>query len=150
MPVNSRFVDMDPITAIGLIASMVQLIDSMTSALQHLNKIKNAPDSRAKLSLERTALLVRLARLRFQLEDCKRNGSWFAALRFLGVANRPLEQLKHTMEEIMVKLDAGQRPQRVKRAVLWCYTKKDIDDLFSRIARLTALINLASTRPLVR
>jgi hypothetical protein len=134
---------MDPVSVVGLAASIVQLIDATTTTLICLNEIKNAPRERAKLAMEITSLLSLLTNLRYRVEDCKPNGSWFAAVRFLGVKNRALDQLASTIKGLQIKLDDGDGLQKIKNALLWPLTQKDVQDLFARIERLMSLINLA-------
>ncbi len=62
---------MDPASAIGLGASIVQLIDATAKAIQYLNEVKNAPKERAKLARVATGLLSLLTDLRYRIEDVK-------------------------------------------------------------------------------
>jgi hypothetical protein len=134
---------MDPVTAVGLVASVVQLIDSTTTALRCLNDIKNAPKERARLAMEITSLLSLLTSLRYRIEECKPNGSWFAAVCFLGVKNGPLDQLASTINDLQIKFGAGGGLLKIKHALLWPFTKKDVEYLFSRVDRIKLLISLA-------
>ena len=55
---------MEPVTAIGLVASVVQLINATTKAIKYLNDVKDAPRDLAKLAREVVSLLALLADLR--------------------------------------------------------------------------------------
>ena len=134
---------MDPVTAVGLAASAIQLIDATTTTLRCLNEIKNAPKERARLAMEITSLLSVLTSLRYRVEECKPNGSWFAAVRFLGVKNGPLDQLASTINDLQIKLGAGDGLLKIKHALFWPLTKNDVQDLFVRVERIKSLISLA-------
>ena len=60
---------MDPISAVGLAASVVQLIDVTAKAVRYFNEVKDAPKERAKLAREATGLLSLLTDLRYRIED---------------------------------------------------------------------------------
>ena len=60
---------MDLVSATGLAASVVQLIDVTAKAFRYLNDVKNAPRDRARLAREATQLLSLLTDLRYRIED---------------------------------------------------------------------------------
>ncbi|EXJ70463.1 uncharacterized protein A1O5_06532 [Cladophialophora psammophila CBS 110553] len=76
---------MDPVTAVGLRASIVQLIDSTTKAIKYLNNVNNAPKDRARLAREATSLLALLTDLRHRLEEASSTDQWLTGIRSLGV-----------------------------------------------------------------
>ena len=58
----------EPITVIGLAASIVQLIDSTAKAYKYLNEVKHATKERADLAMEAANLVPLLTSLRNRLE----------------------------------------------------------------------------------
>lgn len=58
----------DPLTAIGLAASIVQLIDATTKAYKYLNEVKHATKERAELAMEAANLVPLLTSLRNRVE----------------------------------------------------------------------------------
>ena len=95
---------MDPITVVGLAASIVQLIDATTTAIKYLNGVKDAPKDRATLAREGSSLLALFIDLRYRVEEVDSMGVWFAGVRSLGVEGGPLDQFKDAMEELARKL----------------------------------------------
>jgi hypothetical protein len=71
MPGEVSNVIMDPVTVIGLVAGIVQLIDTTTKAIKYINDVKDAPRDRARLAREATSLLALLTDLRYRLEESK-------------------------------------------------------------------------------
>ena len=68
---------MDPITAVGFVAALVQLIDITSKAVRYINDVKNAPKSRAKLAREASGLLSLLIDLRYRVEDVESTVSFY-------------------------------------------------------------------------
>lgn len=75
---------MDPITVVGFVAAVAQLIDVTSKVVNYFNDVKNAPKERAKVAREATGLLALLTDLRYRLEDTTSTDSWFTGLRSLG------------------------------------------------------------------
>lgn len=98
---------MDPITAVGLVASIVQLISVTTKVIKYLSDINDALKDRKKLILEVNSLLTLLTNLRFEAEEVDEAGKsdpWFNNLCSLGVNAGPLDQFKTAMEQLLQKL----------------------------------------------
>jgi hypothetical protein len=120
---------MDPITAVGLIASIVQLIDTISKVISYLNDVKDTPKDRAKLARKASSLLLLLTDLRYRVEETNSTDSWFIGLRLLAGHGGPLIQFKEI--------------KKVGKALWWTYNKKEIDIIFSKIKRLKTLASLA-------
>ena|SRR2546421_349121 len=133
---------MDPISIVGLVASIVQVIGSMTTVLGILNDIKSAPKERSELALETTLLLGLLTSLRYRLEDSKQADPWFTAVRSLGVKNGPLEQLQLCMVDLAKKLGGRSGLRGVFRSILWTLDRQDVFRVLNKIERLKSTISL--------
>jgi hypothetical protein len=94
----------DPITAVGLATSIVQLIDATITAIKHLNNVKDAPKDRATPAQEGSSLLALFTDLRYRVEEAGSTGAWLASVRSLGVEGGPLDQFKDAIEELARKL----------------------------------------------
>ena len=88
---------MDPITGLGLVASVIQIIGATSTAIKYLNDAKDAPKDRAQLAQKVTNILVLLTQLRYRLEGADTKGAWYDGIRRLGIDNGPLQQLHRTM-----------------------------------------------------
>jgi hypothetical protein len=135
---------MDVVTAVGLTASLVQLIDLVSKTISFLGRIKNAPKERANLAVELAGLLPLLTSLRYRVEEFvgkeEKGSSWFAAVRFLGVKNGPIDQLQNTMKVMSTTVSTR---HSFKESVVWPFKKKDMETHLHKIERLKSLIVLA-------
>jgi hypothetical protein len=134
---------MDPITAVGLAASIVQLIDATTTAVKYLNDVKDAPKDRATLAREGSSLLALFTDLRYRVEEADSTGAWFAGVRSLGVEGGPLDQFKDAMEGLARKLKPEARIKKFSKALCWTLDKNEISNILSKIERLKTLVSLA-------
>ena len=128
---------MDPITAVGFVAAVVQLIDVTSKVVNYFNDVKDAPKDRAKLAREAAGLLVLFTDLRYRVEEIESTDPWFTGLRSLG---GPLTEFKSAMEDMADKLAPA---TSLKRVLRWTLDKKDIDAILSKIERLKTLVILA-------
>lgn len=130
---------MDPITAIGLLASIGQLIDLTAGFVEYVNKVADAPRDRVTLAMEATSLLGLLSTLKFRADRAaKDHDPWFAGLRSLAGEYGPIEQLKLAMVDL-----AGKFQPKRGGALRWPFTEKGINEIMSKIERLKSLIALA-------
>lgn len=135
---------MDPVTAVGLVAAVVQLIDVTSKVIAYVNNIKDAPKDRANLSREAASLLTLLIDLRSRAEEATTSASpWFSGLQSLGGEGGLLVDLHNALEKIADKLVPTTGVKNLKRALCWTFEKKEIDAILSKIERLKTLIGLA-------
>ncbi len=134
---------MDPVTALGLVASVVQLIIATTKAVGYVNDVKNAPKERAKLARETTSLLALLTNLRYMLEEADTTEAWFSGIRTLGVENGPLDQYKEAMEELAMKICPENGLKKFGKRLVWTLEKKEIQEILGKIERMKTFVGLA-------
>ncbi|KAK0708222.1 hypothetical protein B0H67DRAFT_648312 [Lasiosphaeris hirsuta] len=97
---------MDPVSVLGVIAAIIQLIETTANIISYVNDIKDAPAKRAQVARHTSSLLALLTDLRYRVEEANSTSDpWFEALRGLGVQEGPLVQLKDQMEQLAEKLD---------------------------------------------
>ena len=132
---------MDPVTAVGFVAAVVQLIDVTSEAISYINEVKDAHKERAKLAREGTYLLMLFTDLRYQVEDTGSTDPWFDGL--LGAQGGPLEDFKSAMEDFSEKLKPATGLKKIDRTLRWPFEKKEIDRILSKIERLKTLISYA-------
>lgn len=133
---------MDPITVVGFLAAVVQLIDVTSKAVIYFNDVKNAPKERAKLAREATNLLSLFTELRYRVEETAATDPWFAGLRSLGGQGGPLMEFKDAMDAIADKLVPPKSGVNL-RVLRWTLEKKEIEAILWKIDRLKALVGLA-------
>ena len=129
--------------AVGLAASIVQLIDATTKAIKYLNNVKDAPKDRATLAREAANLLALLMDLRCRVEEAESTDPWFTGVRSLGVKGGPLDQFKEAMEELARKLKPESGVKMFSKALRWTLDKNEINNILSKIERLKTLVGLA-------
>ena len=137
---------MDPLTAVGLAASIAQLIATTTRAISYINDIKDAPKARARLATEAARLLPSLTSLRYRIEVSTSTDPWFVGVRSLGVEQGPLDQFKEAMEILAEKLNPRYGAKKLRCKLLWTLDKKEIGDILDRIERMKTLVGLALQR----
>jgi hypothetical protein len=134
---------MDPVTAIGLVANIIQLIDATTTAIKYLNDVKDAPKDRATLAREAANLLVLLMDLRCKVEEAEPTDPCFIGVRSLGVKGGPLDQFKEAMENLAKEMKPQTGVKKLGKTLLWTLDKNNISDILSKIERLKTLVILA-------
>jgi hypothetical protein len=134
---------MDPVTAVSLAASIVQLINTTTKAIKYLNDVKDAPKDRATLAREVSSLLALFTDLRYRVEEAESMGAWFADVRSLGVEGGPLDQFKDAIEKLARKLRPEAGIKKFGKALIWTLHKNEISNILSKIERLKTLVSLA-------
>lgn len=131
---------MDPITAVGLAASIAQLIDVTLKTIGFLKDVKDAPKDRAYMEEEAISLLTLLTKLKNKVEEPATKETWFTGIRALGVVNGPLDQLKVALEKLVKKL----KPQSgFKRVLTWTLDKHECFEILNKIERVKSHIGLA-------
>src|SRR5215471_8670473 len=133
---------MDPVTATGLVASIIQVINTTTAVTRYLNDVKDAPKARAELARETANLLALLTNMRYKAEEKKTTDPWFTGIRSLGAEKGPLEQFNRAMEELAKKLKPETGTNFGGR-LIWTLHKKECINILSKTERLKTLIGLA-------
>src|SRR2546423_15116357 len=116
---------MDPITSIGIVASLIQIIDGTGKALRYIDDTRNAFKQREKLHREATDLLSILANLRQKI-------SQEPALPDLGhaaVLPQLLDRIKSALEELTRKISpphrSGIQNSNIWSSLQWTAKKQD-------------------------
>lgn len=133
---------MDPITGIGLVASVVQLISTTADLVRYINKVKDGSTDRRRLALECAGLIGFLTEFRYEIEDLDLQDPRLKGMQALAQEGSPLEQLAQALQTIAEKLKPAGRIRRCLKAFIWPLQKEDIDDVLSKMERLKSLIAL--------
>ncbi len=132
---------MDPITAIGLVASIVQLIEATSKVIKYVSEVKDAPKERENLGLEAANLMPLLMTLKQRIEADPSNEVWYAGVRSLIILMGPMQQLQEAMEQLGSKLKS--RREKLSGHSMWPSDRKVSIVILSRVERLKALTGLA-------
>jgi hypothetical protein len=133
---------MDPVTAIGLVASVGQLIAATANLIRYMNDVKEAPRDQARLALECANLVAFLTEFRYAIDDLDFKDPHLTGIQLLAGKNGALEQLTEAVNALYDRLRPGRRAGRIVKAVIWPLQKQDVDGILSRIERLKSLITL--------
>ena len=136
---------MDPVTAIGAAASVLQLIGVAGKAIKYINDIKNAPRERFHLVQELNNLHEILIVLESRVDEAKMNGDdkWLSGLNSLTVKFGLIEQLGAALNSIVDKIKLASKIKTVGRTLIWPFAKKEIAEIMEQIERQKSTINFA-------
>ena len=135
---------MDPASALGVIATIQQLIFFIGKTILYLNDVKDAPKVRETIALEANSIQALLMRLQYRLDSLQGlQPPWMAAVESLGEKHGPLEQFQATMESLAqsVKEDTGVK--KLGKRLTWSLNREKIKDILSKIERFKSLVNIA-------
>ena len=132
---------MDPISIVGLSASVIQISDATIKILRYLNDVRNASKEQAQVAQEGTLLLALLTSIKYRLEETDVKDQWARGVLSLGMVNGPLHQYQEALEGLAGKLHGS--GGRLKTAVLWHFDKKDIEEFLRKMGRVKSLVDSA-------
>jgi hypothetical protein len=133
----------DPITVVGLVASITQLIITAAEIFMYINYVKGARKDRGELSLEVANLIPLLANLRHCVEQADPNDVWISSLLELGEPMGPIEEFEKAMNRLKKNLRWEKGPKRLVGNLLWARDKGKIRDLLFKIERFKTLLAVA-------
>jgi hypothetical protein len=135
---------MDPLS---LTASIIAILQLTSTVINYLNDVKNASKDQARCATEASNVYCLLTNLKYRLEEEAKseNASWHTAVRLLNVANGPLDQYRCALEQLQSKVTKASASglQKAVRALVWKFSKDEVDDILSRIERLKSLTQIA-------
>ena len=134
---------MDPLSVTASIIAILQVTGTLVN---YANDVKDAPKDRARFAMEASSLSSLLLNLRYQIEDeqCeKSNEAWTREVTLLGVPDGPLDQYRHALEKLKLKIVSGKGLVKIGDALWWSFTKEEVAGILLRIERLKSLIQIA-------
>lgn len=131
---------MDPVTATGLVASIIQLIGVIAKAEECLNDRKDAIKERQTPVQGVAGLLTYLKSLKYQVDEAKGTDAWFTCLRLLPVGSGLLDRFGGAMEALVKTLKSVGGMQIFGRALIWTLDTKKITDILIKAERLKRMI----------
>ncbi|KAL8890975.1 MAG: hypothetical protein Q9192_005801 [Flavoplaca navasiana] len=128
--------------ALGVAASLGQLIEFALKTIKYLNSVKDASKDRTRLLKEVPSLLSLLVSLKTSIDE-KQSDTWFDGIKLLAVKDGPLDQLRDTLKQLIDKLKPKKGLQKVARKMIWTLDKDYCEDLLRQIDRAKSTIGLA-------
>ncbi|KAF3032456.1 hypothetical protein E8E12_001800 [Didymella heteroderae] len=121
--------------AVGLVASIIAILELSAKVLGYLNDVKDASTDRARCALEVANVHGLLEKLRRRIEERNDPDSWFQSARDV-IKGGLLIQFEAALTKLRVGLTAGGRPRRAAEALRWKFKKEEVRDILDRVARL--------------
>ncbi|KAJ7291345.1 ankyrin repeat-containing domain protein [Mycena rebaudengoi] len=127
---------MDPVSAVGFVASILQLVAAAKSAIVLGRDAINATKDQRDLLLEVQNLTPLLEDLQHRLQQPKNQ----SVNAFIQKLEKPLEQLNGTMEHIVRKLGSSNKVGST--ALMWTFwNKTEVDADLAKIERFKTVLN---------
>ena len=137
---------MDPLSMTASIVAILQLTTTLTG---YINDVKHATAEQAKVAVEASSLYSLLTSLRFRVEAARSDDPWFNQVRMLGVRGGPLDQFKDVLEKMVEQISFSRKRDQIKSALMWKFSKSEVENALKRMERLKSLINCALTGDLL-
>lgn len=131
---------MDPVTAVGLVATIAQLIAATAQVIGYINDARNAPKESIQFAQEANDILGLLLQLRSHVEDPQTPKAWFLGAKSL---TSYLDSLDKLLKELGMKIHPISKTQKYTQSLFWTMNKKEVLELLAKIERLKTLIGLA-------
>jgi hypothetical protein len=136
--------------AVGLAASIVQVLELTAELVRYLNSVKNANKEQRTLEAEAASVYGVLVQLKRRVEDADEEKDWFKTVRVLGEPNGALDQYDGALQKLQSKVkDTSTVSGKIVHAVTWKFRKDDVEGVLASIERVKLTANLALTNDLL-
>jgi hypothetical protein len=125
------------------VASIIAALQLTGAVIGYLNDVKDAPKECQQCTIEASNIQNLLINLRYRLEQGQASDLWFTAVRALNIENGPLDQYKQALEQLRSRVEIQDGVQKVKRRLLWRFSKEEVASILARMERLNSLVNIA-------
>jgi hypothetical protein len=125
------------------VASIIAVLQLTGAVIGYLNDVKDAPKECQQCTIEASNIQNLLINLRYRLEQGQAGDPWFTAVRALNIENGPLDQYKQALEQLRSRVEIQDGVQKVKRRLLWKFSKEEVASILARMERLNSLVNIA-------
>jgi hypothetical protein len=125
------------------VASIIAALQLTGAVIGYLNDVKDAPKECQQCTIEASNIQNLLINLRYRLEQGQASDLWFTAVRALNIENGPLDQYKQALEQLRSRVEIQDGVQKVKRRLLWKFSKEEVASILARMERLNSLVNIA-------
>lgn len=130
-------------------ASIVTILQLTTTLTGYINDVRHATAEQAKVAVEASNLCGLLTSLRFRVEAVRSDDPWLNQVRMLGIHDGPLDQLKDVLERMVGQISSSRKRDQIKSALMWKFTKSEVENALKRMERLKSFINCALTGDLL-
>jgi hypothetical protein len=124
-------------------ASIIAVLQLTGAVIGYLNDVKDAPKECQQYAIEASNLQNLLINLLYQLNQGQTGDRWYTAVRALNVENGPLDQYKQALEQLRLRVEIQDGIQKVKRRLLWKFSKEEVTSILTRMERLKTHVSFA-------
>jgi hypothetical protein len=128
---------------LSVAASIIALLQLTGAVIGYLNDVKDAPKECKQCANETSNLQSLLINLLYQLNQGQTGDRWYTTVRALNVENGPLDQYKQALEQLRSRVEIQDGIQKVKRRLLWKFSKEEVASILARMERLKTYISFA-------
>ena len=128
---------------LSITASIVTIVQLSCEVVKYLSDVKDAPRDCQQCVIEVSNTQSLLARLRIRLEDGEPGDVWFNEIKKLGDLGGPLCQYKQALEELRSRIESQDAVQKVRRKLLWRFSKEEVTNILARMERLKSVLSIA-------
>jgi hypothetical protein len=128
---------------LSVAASIIAVLQLTGAVIGYLNDVKDAPKECQQCAIEASNLQSLLINLLYQLNQGQTGDRWYTAVRALNVENGPLDQYKQALEQLRSKVEIQNGIQKVKRRLLWKFSKEEVTSILARMERLKTHVSFA-------
>jgi hypothetical protein len=128
---------------LSVATSIIAVLQLTGEVIKYLNDVKDAPKECQQCATKASNLQSLLINLLYHLNQRKCGDTWYTAVRALNVENGPLDQYKQALEQLRSKVEIQDGIQKVKRRLLWKFSKEEVASILARMERLKSLVNIA-------
>ena len=128
---------------LSVVASVIAVLQLTNKVIQYLNDVKDAPKDCQQCAIEASNLFAPLISLRYRAEQARSGDPWLEQLRKLNIKDGPLDQYKQALEQLFSMVESRDRTRRMKRQLLWKFSKKEVTNILARMERLKSLVDVA-------
>ena len=139
---------MDPLSMTASIIAVLQLTTALTA---YLNNVRNATAEQRQMAIEASNFYALMTSLRFRVEVAQSTNPWFQQVKMLALKDGPLEQFRDILEKMTKKIlpSSSRMRDQISSALMWKFTKSEVQEMLQRIGRLASITNHALTGDLL-
>jgi hypothetical protein len=128
---------------LSVAAGIIAVLQLTGAVIEYLNDVKDAPKECQQCAIEASNLQSLLINLLYQLNQGQTGDRWYTVVRALNVENGPLDQYKQALEQLRLRVEIQDSIQKVKRRLLWKFSKEEVTSILARMERLKTHVSFA-------
>lgn len=136
---------MDPVSVVGLLASIESLADGAFKLVSVINTIKQGGKQRLRLFTELNSLwmVLKLLEGHFDSEEQNLNEQWLKTVNLLDEDGGIFDQVSAVFESLTDRLQPKVGHRKVMQTLRWPYDKSEVEELIAQLERMKNTVSLA-------